>query len=90
MVFFPKTKNIGKLILHVIAAGYLAQKICYKENPFEKHLCWLGFNIGYGSIIGQLAMQNATMRNKYMDLFAIYGYAMIYVAAYCFKTEFDR
>ena len=35
-------------------------------------------------------MQNATIRNKYMDFFAIYGYAMIYVAAYCFKTEFDR
>jgi hypothetical protein len=25
-----------------------------------------------------------------MDFFAIYGYAMIYVAAYCFKSEFDR
>ena len=35
-------------------------------------------------------MQNANIRQRYMDFFAIYGYAMIYVAAYCFKTEFDR
>ena len=48
------------------------------------------YNCGSGAVVGQLAMQSLTFRKKFMDLFVIWGYAMIYIAAYAFKTEYDR
>jgi hypothetical protein len=52
MLFFPKTQNIAKILALVVAAGYVTQKIDYNQNPFEKHLSWLGFNVGWGALIG--------------------------------------
>lgn len=48
---------------------------------------WAVFNIGWGAMVGQmLLINNPIFCRKYMDFFAVYGYAMIYVAAYLFKT----
>ena len=88
MKFFPKTKYLSKIVLPVLATGYMTQKISYINYPFEKHLSWMAFNVGWGAMIGQMLRVNNTLFcRKYMDLFAVSGYAMIYVAAYLFKTE---
>ena len=35
-------------------------------------------------------MESAVIRIKYMDFFALWGYAMIYISGFVFKTEYDR
>ena len=89
-MFMPRTKNVALLILPVFAAGYLTQKLDYDEMPFEKHLSWLGFNVGYGAMIGALAMQNKVIRNRYMEFFALWGYAMFYISALIFKMDHEE
>ena len=71
--------------------GYLTQKISYYDYPFEKHLAWMAFNVGWGALVGSIVcLNNPAFRRKYIDFFAIYGYAMIYVAAYLFKTQIQE
>ena len=89
MVFMPRTKNMALIVLPVLAAGYMAQKLDYHQMPFEKHLSWLGFNVGWGAMIGAMAMQNKVVRNKYMEFFALWGYAMFYISALIFKMDHE-
>lgn len=82
----PRANSILKLSVPVFLLGYLTQKIDYETHPTEKHFSWLFFNLGWGAIFGQIMMKNKVFRNKYMDFFAIWGYAMAYISAFIFKT----
>jgi len=56
MVFMPRFKNMALIIVPVLAAGYFTQELDYSDMPFEKHLSWLGFNVGWGAMIGAMAL----------------------------------
>ena len=73
-----------------VACAYAASKFDYNSHLLEKHVFWMAFNALAGVGMGHFAMQFTTMREKYMEFFAIMGYALFYVAGFIFKTEFDR
>ena len=73
-----------------IASAYVCTKFEYHQYLLEKHLALFGFWGFAGVTYGHFAMQFPIVKQRYMEFFAIVGYALFYISAFILKTEYER